>query len=516
MMSDFSQHYCKFSRMHYVWPTDSNDPSMPSPTIHSIAALQQNLSNNSDHMSLMILAGSRMLVADIRSQASHVPRSIPLGGTPSRIIFSQTLNCLVAALSKDDKPTLAFIDPESGSVISRSTDKDRNPVEFISGLGHAGDRIYCLHEWLYVKDGKTFPFILVTTKGGRLIIVSTEKNTNKRGEAGEGARLLFWTRYKKMLAKPIYSVVGDAEGLVFCVDRTLHWDVLDLAEKKLKPMKEFELDSPATTLRVVNGKIHALTTMHSLEVIDHRAENNREMSLIHTDRLSRRTVHMIDVGDPDDSPGQWPMTLLSDHSGGVTGVWVPRGLHNKELEVVLEGKLPSSVRRFARARSWPPWLASERRKRRYGKMLSTADGAEIISVSLDGSMQHLTLLNLELWRFLCLVQNLAKRNSTINPLTNIEHAVSDIDDDIELEPQPHQKAMHIDGDLLDKCLQQRALETIVGTEDGMDLLCEYLDSLEGGQCTEDFRDRYDLSEQRDKMYFDLAYRVLEYLLAPAF
>ena len=107
-------------------------------------------------------------------------------------------------------------------------------------------------------------------------------------EDGQTRQLQYWTRYKKKgFVDPIYAVVGDAVGLLFCVGKVLHWEVLDLAEKKLKPMKQFKLDSPATSLRVEGSKACALTAQHSLQVIDlHVASATTEDSIIPRDRLT--------------------------------------------------------------------------------------------------------------------------------------------------------------------------------------------------------------------------------------
>lgn len=518
MMSCFSELNLRFKKKTSIWLTDSNDASMASPPVHSAFGLGLSLSGYVGHMSLMLLAGSRLLFADIWPHFALIPRCLPLNGSPTRVTFSQTWNCLVVALQQDDKPTLAFIDPDTGMHIASASDKDRNPSEFISGLGHTGDRIYGLSEWLYVKDGKTFAFLLVTTKDGRLLIVSVNKVESRHDDGGV-KRLQYWTRYKKVLGgKSIYSIVGDNDGIIFCADKTIHWDVLDLAEKRLRPMKQYELDSPATSLRVSNGKIFALTTMHSLEVIDHRAGEENDMALIHTDTISRTTVHAIDIGadGQDADTSKWPVTMLSDHKGGLAGVWIPWGQRNKEFRTIFEGILPTSVRRFTHARSRPLWLGSDTRNR-YGVIASSKGGSEVFGVSVDGSLRHFTVISLELWRVLSLVQNLAQRSRWFN-LTSRGSSDSESmasDDDIDIEPQLHPKLMHIDGDLLHRCLRYRLLEKMVGTADGLDLFFEYLDGLEGGSLTDDFRDGIGNSEEdRQRAYFKLGYDVLDYVLAP--
>ncbi|KAF4465208.1 thermotolerance [Fusarium albosuccineum] len=515
IMTDYSDHDAKFKTKNFIWPTDSSDPSLPSLPIHSVYCLKDSLSGYRRYKSLMMLAGTKILLVDIWPHVGPVPRSIPLDGTPMRVIYSQNWKTLVVAHYKDGCPTLSFIDPDSGATISGAADKEKNPSEHISGLGHAGDKVFGLYEWLYVRDGKTFPFIIVTTQQGRLMIVSVlEKQIDT--DNGPTRHLQYWTRYKKKgFVEPIYSVVGDAVGLLFCVGNTLHWEVLDLMEKKLKPMKQFRLDSPATSLRVVGSKVCALTASHSLQVVDLHVESEEaEVSLIHSDQVTRYTGHAIEMGDSEDRPGKWPVSVISTSQAGFAGVWIPWGRRNKEFEVVFEGFLPTSVRRFRRGRTRPFWLVSGR-QRQYDSLFSTVDQGEILGVSLDGSLQHFTLLGIDLWRFLRLIQNLAYHSTDVCPF--LRRSVSsmademDLDMDLELEPQPFPAMMHIDGDLLQRCLDLRALGKLVTIGDGMDLFCEYLDGIDKGIHTQGFRD----GEEGQSKYLELGYKILEFVLAPA-
>ncbi|KAJ4258691.1 hypothetical protein NW762_007775 [Fusarium torreyae] len=515
IVKDFSAENTKFQTKRQIWATDSNDASMPSPPIHSAFCLEESLSGYRRHMSLMLLAGTRILLVDIWPHVGPVPRSIPLDGTPMRLIYSSTWKALVVAHLKNDCPTLSFIDPDSGANLSTAANKDKQPSEFISGLGHPGDRIFGLCEWLYVKDGKTFPFIIVTTQQGRLMIVSVTAEPVET-EDGPTRQLQYWTRYKKKgFVDPIYAVVGDAVGLLFCVGKVLHWEVLDLAEKKLKPMKQFKLDSPATSLRVKGSKVCALTAQHSLQVIDlHVESEHTEASIIHSDRITRYAGHVVEMGDSDEPPGKWPLSVISTSQAGFAGVWIPWGQRNKEFEVVFEGVLPTSIRRFRKGHTRPYWLAVDR-QRRFNTLFSTADEAEVLGVSLDGSLQHFALIGMDLWRFLRLVQNLAYHNTDVCPFMRNNQSSRDsdmeLDMDLELEPQLYPNMMHVDGDILKRCLDLRVLTSVVSIGDGIDLFCEYLDGIEEGVHTEGFRE---LGSQGQDKYIELGYEILEYVLAP--
>ncbi|VUC35766.1 unnamed protein product [Clonostachys rosea] len=503
----------RFKSKTTIWPTDMSDSSLQVPPIHSVFGVGSYQGDSAKYSMLVMVAGTRMLIADLSDHPSSIPRSIPVDGTPTRILYSDVWKCLVVGYQVENKPSIAFIDPDTGESISKAIDKNKNACEFITGLGQAEDRIYGLQEWLYMKNGEIFPFIIVTTQSGGLLIVSVREE-KRRKEDGGTRQLQHWTRYRKKGFKvPIYSVVPDQEGLVYCAGRTLYWDVLDLTEKKMKTAKSFELDSPATSLSISNGKIWALTSMHSLEIVDHRSDPGlADMKLLHTDRTARITSHMISVG-PTTQSDLWPVTLLSDVSGGISGVWVPWDKRNQELVVVSEGQVGNSVRRFIRAKCRPTWLLEDHRQPRYGCIHSTTDGAEILGVSLDGSMRHFTLLQQDLRRFLYLVQSLwrAERSG--------RHAREQLNTLLQAIELP--KSQHIDGDVLIVCLDQRLLERLVHESGTQDIFRRYLDELEGGLHTRSFgqidtEDSMDLGLGNDLQgkYMKLGYDILDYVLAP--
>lgn len=493
----------RFDTVRRIWLTDSSDPAAMSPPVISVSALPHSLTGRENSVSLMMLASTRVLLVDLHLRPGPVPRSLTIGVTPTKLLYSAMLDCLVVAVRVGDCPTIKFLDPEAGRDIGQPTDKNGSQLDYIGGLGHPGDRIYGMAEWLYTKEDKTWLFIIVTTKDGRLLIVSAEKLGT-----GKSKYIRFWTRYKKKgFSDPIYSVAGYEENLFFCIGNQLHWETLNLAEKKLEPTKIFELDSPATSIRRVNSKLYALTLSHSLIVIDHVSQD--EMTIAHSDQLKRPTVDMIDMGGPvpldDDSP--WPITLLCDRDRGFAGVWVPWDQPGKEFEMVFEGQLPSSVRRLRRGHTVPGWMWREPGPR-YGTLPSTCDDAEVLGLCMDGSLQHFKLLNMEAWRFLALIQNLADASERMYPYT-----FKKVDSMDELDPEPTARpdsSMHIDGDMLQRCLERRALEELIySNSNGTDLLREYLDGLDGGQWTADFQDEDGVSK-----YLELAYRILKSYLSP--
>ena len=475
---------------------------------------------------VLVITGSRLLVARLEPGPGTISRRIHLGGTPSRLMYSHILRCLVVAATFDDRPTLTFMDPDTGEDLSRPTDRNReDPLEFIPGLGHKGDRIHSLCEWLYTKDEKTFSFILVTTNSGRLLVVSATK--------AEGM-VKFFTRYKKSISDtPIYAVCADADNIFFCAGCTVHWDKLDVVEKKIKSYATMGLASAATTLAVAERKLYALTQNHSLEVIDlDLVEEKKDLHVVGEGLMEQRTrpaTHMLDVGDLANNPSWWPLTLLSDRECGIAGAWAPEKGDGREFTIVLEAELPASVRRFRRGHTRPPWWRSKTAQPRYGRIPSTADDAEVLGVCLDGSMQHFTLLSMEAWRFLRLIQDADTQHSRRGTKGGPHATGRQL-----AEPSTSPKTqLHVNGDILQSILINRGLERLFKADRSFRLFKRCLDELDNGtrskvpKRSESPRSGMDIGDDFDddaagedntdtarRKYMELGYDVLAYFLSP--
>lgn len=495
-----------------VWTVDSAEASLPSPPIHSVFSLD-NEDGNTNYTSLLIVAGTRLLLTDLSPHVLPVPRTFALRGQPTRLIYSHAWKCIVVACQQSNRPTLVFLDPDTGSTISTPWDrKAKAPENFASGFGSLGDRVYGLYEWLYKKDGQTFPFIVATTKKGGLLICSVVRD-NKPGSA---IPIKYYTRHRKTVASgPVYSVVTDNEKLIYCGGSILFIEEIDLFEKKLKLVKKHTLDSPATSLQVIRGKIHVVTQAHSLEIIDHRCNpESEEMELTHTDRVNREAAHMISIG-PLANQSPWPLSLLSDTTGGIWGLQTPWGETNKELGLAFSGQLTSSVRRFVRGQCRQAWDWDTRKNRRFGLLMATPNGADILGVSIDGSIRHFSLLTAELARFLFLIQKLSFACPTLDPLyperaENLSFSVPN--DEGEASGV---NGLHIDGDLLMRCLRLKNLEELLSRNS--EISQHYyarLDALDGGAYTQEFKKSEMLEEEAKLQYIGLGYEILEYVLTP--
>ena len=193
-------------KINQIFMTDALNPVIRHPPVNSISRLRPNLSGGTDG-GLLVISGSQILLAGLSTQLKTIPRQISIGGSPSRLLYSHHLGCLIVGASVNGKSTLMFIDPDTGEDLSKPLDKkDGNPTDFVSGLGNFNERIFRLLEWSYMKSGKTWRFIIVCTNTGKLLVISAEKGETVQSKSAGitinqqyGNQIRYWTRHK---AKP--------------------------------------------------------------------------------------------------------------------------------------------------------------------------------------------------------------------------------------------------------------------------------------------------------------------------
>jgi hypothetical protein len=500
---------------HRVWPVDVARPDLPCPPVDSVTVLSRSLmSDNDKGVPLLLISGGTLSFAELQLQPGPPHRHIPLAGTPDRIIYSHRLKCLIVALRKSAQqsmPTLAFIDPDTGEDIGVPSDKHGNVYEFARGLGKPDDKVMSLAEWEYRKDGHVWHFLIMGMYKERLMVMSVERD--KEGGDGQNPKIRYWTRFqRKGLGSPVYAVLGHDDTLIYCVGTSIVWETIDAADKRLREIGRYELASPATTLRLANGRLAALCNSHGVEIIDIRPNNGDgtrpdAACLLHSDPAQRQSVHMIEVSGSADNEPASSLMLVSDAYCSVGGLWTPWHSPGRDCERVFEVELPASIRRFARGRTRLPWEQGDRGRPRYGRIAMTADDAEILGVCLDGTLMHFQLLDLAAWRLMRFILNLSVTDPVVNPFNNISE---DDMENLDPEPVPRMDDMQIDGDELQRCVQARALERLMAGH--LDHFKELLDELDDRKWSDEIVSTTDAEE--DAGYFALAYRILQYFLAP--
>ncbi|KAE8450543.1 hypothetical protein EG329_006274 [Mollisiaceae sp. DMI_Dod_QoI] len=503
--------------IHQIWLSDVLNPCLQQPSIASFAQLRHAISPTSRlNQSLLLVSGSTLFLADLSILPKAVPRYIPIGGTPTRLLYSYSLGAIVVAMSIGKLSTLKFVDPDTGEDLSQPIDQEtKAPVDFVSGLGNLDEKVFRLFEWAYTKDYKTWNFLIAATSLGRLLIISTDHSsprTNGNVLGHSRPRISYYTRHKFKSSEPVYSVTGFPEGLLWCAGTKLFCDVLDQAQKKFVRVAEYDLPSPAINLEYVNRSIFALTQCHSLEVLKLVLNENGDSIIVrtHGDQLTRNALHHIVL---QLSP-QNPLHLVSDKECSLVGLWPITNTRADTLETVFEAELPNSILRFRSAKCRPiwdsSWVAGTEKLTTTGlKSTPCSPGSsnqpETLGLSITGSLSHFTVLQLTTWKYLKFLVDLAIRSPKVCEFT---HKDGPVPLDSITEPKLR---MQIDGDILKRCLLGRQLEDLLRIGENtpeankiFERFCELL---------RDHHGEY-VSNAEPEMYLEQAYADLSYFLRP--
>ncbi|KAI0478994.1 mono-functional DNA-alkylating methyl methanesulfonate N-term-domain-containing protein [Xylariaceae sp. FL0804] len=509
-----------FEDIHRIWLTDQNDPSMPSPSINTVALMNQIPIYGTSNV--VMIDDSRILITELQSRPKSLPRFLALRGMPMKILYSSRLGALLTIVIKNLQPSLHFIDPITGEDLSYPVGADDHPngVDHISGLGRTDTRILSMVRWRYKKGEKIREWFVLTGKvvnregelEGCLIVVSA-KNEPRPEHAGGGRRVRFWTHYRwKSKDGPVWSATTDEQGLLVCQGKNLQY--LTIVGNKLDAIKQHELPSPASWMQVVGPKrLHVVTKNHSLMAFNYGAEESDQMVPIHTDEVCHVGLHSIEVGSFLSEDTHQSITLLSDVMCSVFGLW-STSRNERPFQHVFRAELQASIRRFAQGRTRPPWDVA-RCSPRYGR-IQAGHCDEILGLSIDGSMQQFSFVDEDAWRLLKYIQNLAMRFQTQAMRSQTQEQVLGLEDNqleldpVELDPEPKLDSkldMHVDGDVLQRVLDKRPLSKLVKAFGRFERLRELLDALEGGIHTPRSKEKND--------YYKLAHEILRYYLSPA-
>lgn len=563
LIGDYQGSTRGFAKKQSIWTVDANDSSKLAPSITSVMVFQESFSGNSANKSLLLLATDHVLLAELQPEVGPVQRQIPLGMTPQKLLYSHILKCLVVgARTLNDKPTLLFIDPDTGEDLSIYLDGNtREQTVYMKGLGQVGDRILCLDEWHIQSKNNSFYYIVVATHGGpshggRVLIVSAK---TERPVGDRRGRISSFTRHSiKGPREPVYSVATAGNKVQATFHSELVYYKLDDQEKRLKHISTTKLDSEAWRLSVLPYSPHtlALTRRDSLWVLEENPNDDDVFEVRHSDPYTPRGLDMLEVA------GAWPpplhtpestepppsIVLITDQECGLNGLWIPWDTRDKDCEVLFETDLPSTVRRLRLGRTLPSWSREARGRdggnnKKFGLLAASANDAEILGMGIDGSLQHFTLLDLGAWRFLRFLQNISETSPELYPFTYMQFASEQ--DEGAFDPRPltgtasgygpgsgssgsDTLERQVDGDLMRRILDGRGvLERLVWSRrEWAGYFMEYLDGVDGGRWTEGFRevggggggDEEDEGGEVDKetvrKYVGLAYEILEYFLVP--
>lgn len=486
---------------------------------------------------------------------------------------------VVAVRTSDNKSSLRFIDPITGEDLSvPQNGQTKESVDYIKGLGIVDDRIQCLEEWHVAKEGgHSYYYIFAGTRGtveegGRLLIISAKRERPQPGQTGRG-KIKFWTRHKikapteeppaHPIRGPVYAVTTSDRRIQTSIGTRLLEYKLDESDRKIAHVGVHDLGAPVWKLAMLpdSSRTVALVKGESIRALeaagpsvgsgsaagDQQQQQQQDPSSIftvtHVEPASRPAMDMLEVAGEWDSTTFMPIVtsssepnsdsnhsnqivLVSDQNCSLAGLWVPWDTPGRDCEVLFEADLPSSIRRLRLGRVLPAWSREKRKEKKYGLLpASVHEDAQILGMGIDGSMQHFTLLGLHVWRFLRFVQNISETSAELYPFTHIEFEDDEFDSVGDgggvmggFDPVPEMDRrleMQVDGDLMQRCLDNRSLEGLIGRRaEWGTLFREYLDGVDGGRWTKEFVAGAMNEDEVKRRYFALAYDILEYFLVP--
>ncbi len=366
-----AKRWLRQTKIDQVWLCDNARPEYQPPSISSISRMRPNLLGGIGG-SMLLVAGTQLLIARLSTQPKAVPRRLMIECTPTRLMYSSTLQTLVVAASIDGRSTLLFVDPETGYNLSEPIDHHTQlPVSCLSGLGNSHERVFCMFEWSYTKNNQTWYYVIVATSSGRVLVISIEnldhirdeiKKTSHleqinhsniaKGKSLHRSKIRYSLKHKFKGREPVTAVIGYPGGIIWCNGTSLSCEALSVTDKKFGTVGTYSLPSPGINLSYENDTIYVLTSLHSLEILKMVPKpGGFQIIRTHGDQLARTALHHTIIDQPTDRP----IHLVSDKMCSLVGLWPTFNTKADTLEPVFEAQLPYSVLKFRFGRCRPIW-----------------------------------------------------------------------------------------------------------------------------------------------------------------
>ena len=490
----------KTATINSIWITDQEEPSFQQRAIEALAQLAPWNSSQPTSGSLYCIEGSNLHIAevDLFSKPQALPRRIPVGGTPSRIMYSKRFERLIVGFTKVVVrssrqtnahvrtgsrrllfPMLTLIDPCEDIIVktepkdtavtgdnfpsdasSQNLVKSRSPfVPVAHCIGKSGERILGILEWFPSECGITLHLIVINTyrarttpnkPTGRILLYTLTRDPTGRV-----------TPTLKISIKrddPVYCLATyGPTSLVFCCGSELVLQTYSIPDKKWVNSAKLTLRSGGRAISAQAPFIYVTTFVDSLMIFEF---DNNILVPRFSDEVARDGLHHLLLSEHS-------LVMLSDEADIVTGLWHSSTARLDDSTVTLfEARLPTSIARFHRAFVKPSWRSG-----------SLEYNETVIGSAINGSFYQFEIISEATWRLLRFIQNMAERNHVVCPITHLEKKRR------HLEPSVAQKHyMHVDGDILLRLLE-------CSRPDGDTLLREMLE-----QEPESFYRHYDFED----------------------
>ncbi|KAF4301921.1 Cleavage/polyadenylation specificity factor A subunit [Botryosphaeria dothidea] len=434
-----------------IWFTDRNRPNLQQSPVSAVCRIPRESYLIRDlGGALVCISGISFFVAQLEDERHMVPRSIPVRGTPNRVIYSEELKAIFVACleshtfepvtrdSHERRYAQSYVRMYEDGPVSTSTE----PVAEYKLPPTA--RVNALSTWvLENSNGKQYPQIVVGTvegngrKGGVLCIRETKKEGKSKLEIAKEIS------YKQQVTA--VASYGPSNFLVVCYGRKLVVYQYFGETKRIQQVGEHDLPSPGLYITTEAPFIYVSTACDSLVILkaDHdRSENSMAFELLFSDRQARDTSFHLPLNVPQVSKKQtteasgdaldelisdgvdgthnhgfFPssktpetpstnLVLVADKAGSLTLLHLPRKrTHQTAAPTLLEASLPRSVMRLRRGLVRPTLQYHQNN----AQGPSTAAGVlvnDIIGAASDGTLFGFSLVDERAWRLLRFLQNL--------------------------------------------------------------------------------------------------------------
>lgn len=491
-----------------IWLANMDDTNFAQTSIVACAQFPQSvyLTTSTLADSLMMVSGDCAVIASLDSMATEVARQTPVSGTPNRLIYAETLRCIVCASMcaevRSFPSTKPHSPPEQRRQIWPALDfiPSKSAVPSFTHHMEPGERIYALLELSISRNSeKKHTWILaggdyVRTNGSRRGRITFLNPVSQSWEVTSIREKQHTTNFDES----VYSMaLYDPTTYVACSGKHVYLYRLQVSEMKWEELcSPFALSSRGVQVTVEKdqgGKqIITVSTQKDSLITLSLNENDDGFTLDPVSMGPRSHDSLSHLVLPSNTAPYSIMdvdqfTLLATKNCHLVGLVAPKTpdsstLQYSSLEIVFDAELPSSLTRLTQSK-----LAV-----RKGPSPSGVS-CRVVGCTTDGTLYEILLIEERLRRRLFWLQRLIEWSEELSPHSWLEPAYSTDNPDgtypyqrelpiglgsegAKLLYTGNSKAndMHIDADVLKRGLSKdgiaaikKVIENFAGEEDAL-------------------------------------------------
>ena len=427
-----------------IWLVDNNEPGC---RYSNIAAMAQPIYFPNIHTeleskaNLFCVEGGNVHCADLdlSSEPQILPRKLTIGGTPSRIMYSQHLRKLIVGFSKTvvknipgqksrlHFPMAAIVDPFQDFSSTAPEVSLAASHLMAQNIGKSGEKILGIHEWSMAQH--------------HAVVIHTIRN-RKGGKAPTGRILIYYVEINKDALElkekvclkqpaPVYALaVYDQNSIVHCTGERLVKHQKELGSDgvtwKIHETAASELPSFGVSISVAGGRAFVSTKAHS--TIVYNVEDDSFIPIMSDQAARNISTHLLRESAP--------LMHVANPNGTLAGLRIPSlTVLNRSFINAYEAKLPMNITRLLAGHLQPLWC------REY-----QGDGKLTLASSLNGTIYQVHDFHKSSATCLKFIQNLVERVPGIGPASPLPHQRQ------QLMPLPND-ALHVDADVLARFLR---------------------------------------------------------------